>query len=111
MNLFGALDLVLVGVLKKLKQTPFGDGDDETTMNRQISRLIQADEQSATSLTIMRSARKAGLSQDIRVRPFRWQFGDTVLMDSPGFKAMCDRHSPIEGYRGPNERIGSESSM
>jgi hypothetical protein len=47
---FQALSLLFFGGLKKLKQTAYGD-DDDKTMNHQISRLIQAEKQTETSLT------------------------------------------------------------
>jgi hypothetical protein len=94
-NLFQALDLVFFGVLKKLKQTASGDYD-ETSMNYQIFKLIQAYEQTATSLTIRGSFRKAGLSSNTKVRPFRLQFDDTVWRENPGFKEIWDRNISIE---------------
>jgi hypothetical protein len=94
-NLFQALDLVFFGVVKKLKQTASGDYDDKT-MNHQIFRLIQAYEQTATSLTIKGSFRKAGLSANTRVIPFRLQFDDAVLKENPGFKESWDRNISIE---------------
>jgi hypothetical protein len=94
-NLFQALDLVFFWVLKKLKQTASGDYD-EKTMNHQIFRLIQVYGQTATSLTIRGSFRRAGLSANTRVRPFRLQFNDAVLRENPGFKEIWDRNISIE---------------
>jgi hypothetical protein len=50
-NLFQALGLVFFGVLKKLKVSATGEFDDDST-NAQITTLIQASEQTATSATI-----------------------------------------------------------
>jgi hypothetical protein len=59
-NLFQAFDLVSFGVLKKLKVSATGEFDDDS-VNVQISKLIQADEQTATLSTIRRSFRKTRL--------------------------------------------------
>jgi hypothetical protein len=53
-NLFQAVDLVLFGVLKKLKASATGEFDDDL-VNAQISELIQAYEQTAASSTIRES--------------------------------------------------------
>jgi tRNA(Ser,Leu) C12 N-acetylase TAN1 len=50
-NIFQALDLVLLGALKKLKMTADGEFDDDS-VNNQITKLVQAYEQTATSITI-----------------------------------------------------------
>jgi hypothetical protein len=50
-NLFQAPDLVFFGMLKKLKVSATGEFD-EDSVNAQISKLIQAYEQTVTSSTI-----------------------------------------------------------
>jgi hypothetical protein len=53
-NIFQILDLVLFGVLKKIKQTATGEFD-ERHVREQITKLLQAYEQTATSMTIRAS--------------------------------------------------------
>jgi hypothetical protein len=94
-NIFQALDLVFFGALKKLKQTATGEFDDES-MNDQITKLIQAYEQTATSMTIRGSFRRAGLCPDMGSRPFKLRIDEEVLKSNPGFKEIWDRNIRIE---------------
>jgi tRNA(Ser,Leu) C12 N-acetylase TAN1 len=59
-NIFQALDLVFFGALKKLKAIAQGEFDDDS-VNDQITKLVQAHEQTATSMTIRASFREARL--------------------------------------------------
>jgi hypothetical protein len=59
-NMFQPLDLVFFGALKKLRETATGEFDDDS-MNDQITKLIHAYEQTATSMTIRGSFRRAGM--------------------------------------------------
>jgi hypothetical protein len=68
--LFQALDLVCFGVLKKLKASAVGEFNDDS-VNAQITKLMRAYQQTATSPTIRGSFRKAGLEHDITTRPFK----------------------------------------
>jgi hypothetical protein len=58
-----ALDLLIFGVVKKLKASATGDFDDDSN-DAQITKLIQTYEQTATSSTIKGSFRKAGRQPD-----------------------------------------------
>jgi leucyl-tRNA synthetase len=67
-SLFQAFDLVSFGVLNKLKVSATGELDDDS-VNAQISKLIQASEQTATSSTIIDRSN----IQKFRTLPdFRW---------------------------------------
>jgi hypothetical protein len=68
--LFQALDLVFFGALKKLKATAVGEFEGES-VNAQITKLIQAYEQTATSGTIRGAFRKAVLEMNTSMRPFK----------------------------------------
>jgi hypothetical protein len=82
-----ALDLVLFGMLEKLKASAVGEFDDDS-VNAHIRELIQADEQTATSSTIRRSFRKAGLEHDITTRPFKLQVIQESVRANPGFREI-----------------------
>jgi hypothetical protein len=69
-NVFQSLDLVFFGALKKLKATAIAELDDKSA-NEQITKLLQAYEQTATSATIRGSFQKAGLWLNVTVSPFR----------------------------------------
>jgi hypothetical protein len=70
-----ALDLVFFGALKKLRATAPGERD-ESSMNDQIQRLLQAYEQTGTSMAIKGSFIKASLYLDLGSRPFRVRFDE-----------------------------------
>jgi hypothetical protein len=59
-NIFHALDLVFFCVLKKIKQTATVAFDGQF-VREQITKLIQIHEQTATSMTVRASFRKAGV--------------------------------------------------
>jgi hypothetical protein len=63
-NIFQTLDFVFFGAFKKLKARAVGDFGHDST-NDQITRFIQAYEQTATSMRIRGSFCKAGLTQHI----------------------------------------------
>jgi hypothetical protein len=90
-NLFQALNRVFFGALKKLKPTAVGEFDDGS-VNAQITQLLQAYEQAATSATIRGSFRKAGMDLDVRALPFRIRMGEQKLRENPGFKEVWDRN-------------------
>jgi hypothetical protein len=92
MNIFQALDLVFFGVLTRLRQTTVGDYD-EKSMNGQITKLIHAYEQTATSFAIRELFEKAELSLNTREKPFRFQFNQAALRENPGFKEIWERNS------------------
>jgi hypothetical protein len=97
-NIFQALDLAFFGVLKKLKQTATGEFDDDS-MNDQITKLVHAYEQTATSITIRGCFRKAGLYPDIGSRPCKLRFDEERLRTNPGFKEIWERNIKIEELR------------
>jgi hypothetical protein len=93
-NLFQALDLVFFGVLKRLKATAQGEFDDDS-VNAQLTKLIQAYEQTATSSTIRGSFRKAGLCLDVTAQPFRIRVEEQTVRENPGFKEVWDRNVSV----------------
>jgi hypothetical protein len=94
-NLFQALDLFFFGVLKRLKASAVGEFDEES-VNAQITKLIQAYEQTATASTIRGSFRKAELEHDITTRPFKLQVIEESLRANPGFQEISGRDLSIE---------------
>jgi hypothetical protein len=94
-NIFQALDLVFFGALKKRKAGAggeFGDGSVED----QITKLVRAYEQTATSATIRGSFRKAGMVPDTSERPFKLVFDEARVRENEGFKEIWDRDIKIE---------------
>jgi hypothetical protein len=94
-NIFQPLDLAFFGALKHLKASSKGEFCDGS-VNDQITKLVQAYEQTATSGTIRGSFRKAGLIPNSSVRPFRLEFNEETLRHNPGFKVTWDRNIKIE---------------
>jgi hypothetical protein len=94
-NLFQTLDLVFFGALKKLTETATGEFDDDS-MNNQITKLIHAYEQTATSMTIRGSFRRAGMYPYMGSRSFKLRIDEEVLKSNPGFKEIWDRNITIE---------------
>jgi tRNA(Ser,Leu) C12 N-acetylase TAN1 len=86
-NLFQALDLVFFGALKKLKASATGEFDDDS-VRAQVSKLIQAYEQTATSSTIRGSFRRAELEHDTTRRSFRLEVAEETLRENPGFQEI-----------------------
>jgi hypothetical protein len=84
--------------LKKLKQTAAGESDDDS-MNDQITKLVHADEQIATSITIRGCFRKARLYSDIGSRPCKLRFDEERLRTNPGFKEKCGQNTKVEELR------------
>jgi hypothetical protein len=89
-NLFQALDLVFFGVLKKLKVSATGEFDDDSVKG-QVTKLIQAYEQTATSSTIRGSFRKPGFEHDTATRPFKLRVVQERLREKPGFQETWGR--------------------
>jgi hypothetical protein len=89
-NLFQELDLVFFGVFRRLKASATSEFDDDS-VNAQISKLIQAYGQTATSSTIRGSFRKAGLEHDVTGRPFKLQVVEERLREDPGFREIWAR--------------------
>jgi hypothetical protein len=61
-NIFWALDLALFGASAKLKQAATGELEDQ-----QITELVQRHEQTATSITIRETFRRASLDPNIGI--------------------------------------------
>jgi hypothetical protein len=88
-NLFQALHLVFFGSLKPLKVTTAGEfGDD--CVNNHLKKLTQAYQQTATSSTIRRSFRRAGMTQNTTTRPYRIMVDEATIRESPGFRAVWE---------------------
>jgi hypothetical protein len=68
-------------------------------MNAQITQLIHAHEQTATSFTIRGSFKKAGITPATQARPFRLQFDEAILRENPGFNETWERNISIEELR------------
>jgi hypothetical protein len=90
-HIFQALDLVFFGVLKKIKHTATGESDERSVLE-QITKLHQAYEQTATSITIRASFQKAEVWSDNATKPFRLQFNQEPE-GGPGIQgAMIAKH-------------------
>jgi hypothetical protein len=94
-NILQALDLVFFGAMKKLKATASGEFGDNSS-DDQILKLVHAYEQTATSMTIRSSFKKAGLYPDIGTRPFTVRFDEDKLRSNPGFRELWERNISIE---------------
>jgi hypothetical protein len=94
-NLFQGLDFVLFDALKKLKATAEGEFGDDSVCD-QISRLVQAYQQTATSGTAGGSFRKAEIVPDTSVRPFKLAFEEERIRGNEGFREIGDRDVRIE---------------
>jgi hypothetical protein len=94
-NLFQALDLVFFGVLKKLKASATGEFDDDCVKG-QVTKLIRAYEQTATSWTMRESFRKAGFEHDTATRSFKLRVVQERLRENPGFQEMWARHVSVQ---------------
>jgi hypothetical protein len=97
-NIFQALDLAFFGVLKKLKQTTAGEFDDNS-INDQITKLVHAYEQTATSIMIRCFFRKVGPSPDVGSRPCKLRFDEERLRTNPECKEIWERTIKIEELR------------
>jgi hypothetical protein len=89
-NLFQALDFASFQALRQLQASATGEFDDDS-VNAQISTLIQTYEQTATSSTIRRSLRKAGLEQEVTARSFKLEVVKESLRENPGFRESRPR--------------------
>jgi hypothetical protein len=94
-NVLQALDLVFFGAMKKLKATGRGELS-EDSISEQILKLVQAYEQTATSITVRGSFRRGGLSPDLGSRPFKMRFDEEQLRSNPGFRELWVRNISIE---------------
>jgi hypothetical protein len=94
-NIFQAMDLVFFDALKKLKETAIEEFDDDS-MNDQITELIQAYEQIATSITIRRSFKRADMYPNMVFRPFKLRIDEEMLKNILRFKEIWDRNIMIE---------------
>jgi hypothetical protein len=94
-NIFQILDLVFFGALNKLTMTADEEFDDDS-VNNQITKLVQAYEQTAASITIRSSFRQAGMVRDTSGRPFRLRVNEESLREKPGFQKIWDRDIKIE---------------
>jgi hypothetical protein len=66
------------------------------SVNAQITKLIQANEQTATSGTIRGVFRKAGLETDTSTRPFKIRVVEEVVRANPGFREAWERNVSID---------------
>jgi hypothetical protein len=91
-NIFQALDLVFISALEKLKQTATGELGDGS-VNGQITKLVHAYEQTAISMNIRSSFRRAGVYPNIGSRPYKIRFDEEQLRNNPGFKELWERNA------------------
>jgi hypothetical protein len=96
-NVLRALDLVRFGVVRKLKITAQGEFNDHS-VNHQTTRLVQASEHTATSMTIPALFPTAGLVPDTSWRPFRLRFDEEEAREKAGFHETWDRTIKIEEF-------------
>jgi hypothetical protein len=76
-------------------ESPVGEFDDGS-VNAQITQLLQAYEQAATSATIRGSFRRAGMDLDVTALPFRIRIVEQTLRENPGFKEVADRDVSLD---------------
>jgi hypothetical protein len=89
-NLFQALDLVFFGALKHLKATATNEFHDDG-VNNQITKIVQAYEQTARSSTIRRSFRRAGMGMDVTARPFKIHVDEEAVRTAPCVQSVWER--------------------
>jgi hypothetical protein len=109
-HLSQTLDLVFFGTLKKFQATAVGEFDDDS-VNAQITKLVQAYEQTVTSSTIRRSFAKAGIDLDVAAQPFRIRIIEQIPRENPGFREIWDRTGSLEELRDAGSRSDLELSI
>jgi hypothetical protein len=102
---------VFFGVLVKLKAIAQGEFDDDS-VNDQMTKLVQAYEQTATSMTIRPSFGKAGLVLDTSLRPLKLRLDAEEVQENARFKQRWDRNIKIEelSRRRQGQRFGMANS-
>jgi hypothetical protein len=82
-------------VLKKLNPSATGEFDDDSVKG-QVTKLIQAYEQTATSSTMRGSFQKAGFEHHTATRPFKLRVVQERLRENPGFQEMWTRDRSVK---------------
>jgi hypothetical protein len=82
-------------MLKKLKASATGEFHNDS-VSAQITKRIQAYEQTAISSTIRGSFRKAGFEHDTVTRLFKLRVVEERLRGNPGFQEMWVRDVSVE---------------
>jgi hypothetical protein len=96
-NVVQALDLVFLGAMKKLKATVPGEfGED--SMDEQIPKLLQAYEQTATSMGIRGSFRKAGIYPIVESGALKVNFEEEKLHNNAESKELRSATSQSRNY-------------
>jgi tRNA(Ser,Leu) C12 N-acetylase TAN1 len=90
-NVFQTFDLVFFGTSKKLTVAIVGEFDDDS-VNVQITKLVQAEGQTATSSTINAPFKKAGMDLDVTTRPFRTRIIEQTLRENSNLKDVWGRN-------------------
>jgi hypothetical protein len=93
-NIFQTLDLVFFSASKKLKQTATGEFHDGS-VNEQMTKLLHAYEQTATSMNIRSFFRRAGIDPQTGPRPDKIRFDKEQLRNTPDFKDIWERNVSI----------------
>jgi hypothetical protein len=94
-NIVQALELVFIRTLKKLKASAIRDfGGD--SVNDQITQLVQAHEQMASSITIHGSFHQVELTLDILSRSFKSKFDEDMLCENNGFREVLNHDVKME---------------
>jgi hypothetical protein len=93
-NIFQALDLVFFAALEKWTQTATREFDDGS-VNKQITKLVHAYEQTATSMNIRSSFRRDGIYPNIGSRSYKIGFDEEQLRNNPGFTELWERNLSI----------------
>jgi hypothetical protein len=94
-NLFQVLDLVFFRSLKHLKAMAAGEFGDDSA-NDHITKLIQVYQQTATSSTIRRSFRRAGMIPDTTTRRYKMMVDEAIMRESPGFQTVWEGNVSVE---------------
>jgi hypothetical protein len=77
-----------------LKRIGTGEFDD-SWVSEQITKLVYAYEQTATSMNIRASFRRAEIYPNIVCRPYKIRFDQQQLRNSSGFKEFWERNLSI----------------
>ena len=86
-NIFQALDLVLFGVFKKIKNS-IDDGENSKIVEKAIIKILKAYELAATSFDIRGSFKRAGIISEMRSNLRYVKFVAENLVSNPGFQEI-----------------------
>ena len=106
-NIFQALDLVLYGIFKKIKNEN-EDNDGENKLEKIIIKILNAHEKVATSFNIRSAFRRAGLVPIPGTEPKKLEFVAENVVKNPGFRQIWELNIKAEELpkRMQNQKFG-----